>query len=59
MKKLSLLKLKNAKTLQPEALKKIRGGSCRSWACQCHGANQETQRVDDQLEANDYNGYIP
>ena len=36
MKKLSLLKLNDSKNLQPDELKRIKGGSCSSWLCQCH-----------------------
>ena len=34
MKKLSLLKLQGFKSLKPEDLKRIKGGSCQSWLCQ-------------------------
>lgn len=57
MKKLSLLKLNDPKVLKEEELKKVKGGSCQSWACQCHGKDQETLDVDNLLETRDQQGY--
>lgn len=57
MKKLSLLKLNDSKNLQPDELKRIKGGSCSSWLCQCHG-NQDNLDVDNTLEYRDKYGYI-
>lgn len=58
MKKLSLLKLNDSKNLQPEELKRIKGGSCQSYTCQCYGAGQVTLNVDDQIEGYDRDGYL-
>ena len=58
MKKLSLLKLNAQRILQKEEKKKIRGGNCQSWACQCHGKGQETLDVDYELQNNDKIGYF-
>lgn len=58
MKKLSLLKLNDSKSLKTEDLKRIKGGSCQSWLCQCGGRDQNTQDVDDTLESRDRDGYL-
>ena len=61
MKKLSLLKLNDSKNLQPDELKRIKGGSCSAWLCQCHGSWSDgdgAQTVDNTLEYNDKYGYL-
>ena len=57
MKKLSLLKLNDSKNLQPDELKRIKGGSCSSWRCSCT-SKQDTQNVDNELERRDKSGYV-
>ena len=57
MKKLSLLKLQGFKSLKPEDLKRIKGGSCQAWLCQCSDT-QNAQNVDNTLEDRDKNGYL-
>lgn len=57
MKKLSLLKLSEARDLSSDDLKQIKGGSCRAWQCQCHGS-QNAQSVDDTLEYRDRDGQL-
>ncbi len=62
MKKLSLLKLNAQRILQKEEKKRIRGGNCQSWACQCTGDWENKKDgsaiVDNTLDNRDSNGYI-
>lgn len=57
MKKLSLLKLNDSKILQKNELKRIKGGSCSAWLCQCNNG-LDAQVVDNTLENRDRNGYL-
>lgn len=62
MKKLSLLKLNDPKVLKEEELKKVKGGNCVAWSCECNVGWEEYQRgsmvVDNTLENRDQNGYL-
>jgi natural product precursor len=57
MKKLKLIKLAKTEKVSPEELKRLRGGSCQAWLCQCHGS-LSSQYVDDVLEGRDRDGYL-
>lgn len=56
MKKLSLLKLNDPKTLKEDELKKIKGGDCKSLLCQCISSN-DSLRVDNSDEWNNLLNY--
>ena len=58
MKKLSLLKLERSEDLTSDELKRLKGGSCRAWQCQCHGKLDAVEDVDDVLEERDSQGYL-
>lgn len=57
MKKLSLLKLNDPKVLEKEELKKVKGGSCQAWLCNCT-VKQDVLEVDNELEERDKVGYF-
>lgn len=56
MKKLSLLKLNDPKTLKMDELKNIKGGDCKSLLCQCISSN-DSQKVDNRDEWNNLLNY--
>jgi natural product precursor len=58
MKKLKLIKLADAEKFSQEELKRLKGGSCQAWLCQCLLASLDAQSVDNQLEQQDRDGYL-
>ena len=62
MKKLSLLKLNDPKVLREEELRKVKGGNCLAWSCECNDGWADYKNgsliVDNTLENRNQNGYL-
>lgn len=58
MKKLKLTKVLRPNELKNNELQRIKGGSCRSWLCDCSNEQLDAQTVDNTLEDRDRDGYL-
>jgi natural product precursor len=58
LKKLNLIRLSDAKSFSQEELKRLKGGGCQAWLCQCNLPTLSAQSVDDTLESRDRDGYL-